>query len=213
MSEDDKVFHRLDPGDLRRLSGAADLRAFCREILRDVAAHVRRSAVLETAAGSGVVTRALAPMLARDASYVVTDLNQPMLDYAAARQGSRSRGSYGSRRMLWRCRSRMRPSISSAASSARCSFPTGCGLPRGAARAEARRTLPVQRLGPHRGERIRRRRDGGARRALSRRSAALHGAHAARLSRHGADPRSWSRRASPMSRSRPARRQPRALGP
>ena len=42
--------------------------------------------VLETAAGSGVVPRALAPMLAADATYVVTDLNQPMLDRAAARQ-------------------------------------------------------------------------------------------------------------------------------
>lgn len=43
-------------------------------------------AVLETAAGSGVVTRALAPRLPRSASYIVTDLNQPMLDYAASRQ-------------------------------------------------------------------------------------------------------------------------------
>ena len=39
--------------------------------------------MLETAAGSGVVTRALAPRLAPDARYVVTDLNQPMLEYAA----------------------------------------------------------------------------------------------------------------------------------
>jgi len=44
------------------------------------------STVLETAAGSGVVTRALTPRLSPDASYVVTDLNQPMLDYAATRQ-------------------------------------------------------------------------------------------------------------------------------
>jgi ubiquinone/menaquinone biosynthesis C-methylase UbiE len=44
------------------------------------------SAVLETAAGSGVVTRALAPRLSPGASYIVTDLNQPMLDYAASRQ-------------------------------------------------------------------------------------------------------------------------------
>ncbi len=36
-------------------------------------------AVLETAAGSGVVTRALAPLLEGDADYVVTDLNPPML--------------------------------------------------------------------------------------------------------------------------------------
>src|SRR4029077_3593512 len=44
------------------------------------------SAVLETAAGSGVVTRALAPRLPPAASYAVTDLNQPMLDYASSRQ-------------------------------------------------------------------------------------------------------------------------------
>jgi SAM-dependent methyltransferase len=43
-------------------------------------------AVLETAAGSGVVPRALAPLLARDARYVVTDLNPPMLERARAMQ-------------------------------------------------------------------------------------------------------------------------------
>ncbi|WP_192258092.1 class I SAM-dependent methyltransferase [Mesorhizobium silamurunense] len=47
--------------------------------------------VLETAAGTGVVTRALAPKLSAGASYVVTDLNLPMLDYAASRQGPDSR--------------------------------------------------------------------------------------------------------------------------
>jgi ubiquinone/menaquinone biosynthesis C-methylase UbiE len=50
------------------------------------AASLSPSAVLETAAGSGVVTRALAPRLPRGASYIVTDLNQPMVDYAASRQ-------------------------------------------------------------------------------------------------------------------------------
>ena len=50
--------------------------------------------MLETAAGSGVVTRALAPMLATDISYVVTDLNQAMLDYAATRQNADSRISW-----------------------------------------------------------------------------------------------------------------------
>jgi ubiquinone/menaquinone biosynthesis C-methylase UbiE len=50
------------------------------------AAALSPSAILETAAGSGVVARALAPSLSPAASYVVTDLNQPMLDYAASRQ-------------------------------------------------------------------------------------------------------------------------------
>jgi ubiquinone/menaquinone biosynthesis C-methylase UbiE len=42
--------------------------------------------VLETAAGTGVLTRAIAARLPADARLVVTDLNQPMLDRAAARQ-------------------------------------------------------------------------------------------------------------------------------
>lgn len=49
------------------------------------------SSVLETAAGTGVVPRALAPLLKKDARYVVTDLNQPMLDRAASRQGADAR--------------------------------------------------------------------------------------------------------------------------
>ncbi len=47
--------------------------------------------VLETAAGSGVVTRALAPLLSSDARYAVTDLNQPMLDRASKMQGADKR--------------------------------------------------------------------------------------------------------------------------
>src|SRR5690606_6625195 len=46
------------------------------------------ASVLETAAGSGAVTRELAPRLPADARYVVSDLNQAMLDHAAARQGN-----------------------------------------------------------------------------------------------------------------------------
>ncbi|WP_217178859.1 class I SAM-dependent methyltransferase [Streptomyces sp. AC495_CC817] len=40
--------------------------------------------VLETAAGTGVVPRFLLPLLPDDATYVATDLNQPMLDIAAS---------------------------------------------------------------------------------------------------------------------------------
>ena len=49
-------------------------------------ADTNPTAVLETAAGSGVVTRALAPLLNENTRYVVTDLNQPMLDRAAGQQ-------------------------------------------------------------------------------------------------------------------------------
>jgi ubiquinone/menaquinone biosynthesis C-methylase UbiE len=50
--------------------------------------------VLETAAGTGVATRAMIPKLAPDARYVVTDLNQPMLDRAMVQHGSDSRLSW-----------------------------------------------------------------------------------------------------------------------
>lgn len=49
------------------------------------------ASILETAAGSGVVTRAILPRLSSDARYTVTDLNQPMLDHAASKQGTDSR--------------------------------------------------------------------------------------------------------------------------
>ncbi len=55
--------------------------------LAERAAALAPKAVLETAAGSGVLARALAPRLSSDAHYTVTDLNQPMLDHAASKQG------------------------------------------------------------------------------------------------------------------------------
>jgi ubiquinone/menaquinone biosynthesis C-methylase UbiE len=51
------------------------------------AAATESARILETAAGTGVVARALAPLLDQRAQYTVSDLNQPMLDRAASRQG------------------------------------------------------------------------------------------------------------------------------
>lgn len=59
--------------------------------MAELVASLSPGSVLETAAGSGVVTRLLAPQLGADARYLVTDLNQPMLEYAASRQGDDSR--------------------------------------------------------------------------------------------------------------------------
>ncbi len=59
--------------------------AYAVETARRVA-DLRPMSVLETAAGSGVVTRALAPLLASDARYMVTDLHAPMLELARALQ-------------------------------------------------------------------------------------------------------------------------------
>ena len=59
------------------------------------AARLTPRAVLEIAAGTGVVTRALAPLLSADARYVASDLNPAMLAHAAAQQGD-------DRRIDWR---------------------------------------------------------------------------------------------------------------
>lgn len=85
MLEADKVFAGSVPENYDRYmvplifdSYAADL------ALRAVSLSPNK--VLEIAAGTGAVTRALAPQLPIDAIYVATDLNQAMLDYAASRQ-------------------------------------------------------------------------------------------------------------------------------
>ncbi|HTE81810.1 MAG TPA: methyltransferase domain-containing protein [Reyranella sp.] len=54
--------------------------------LADRAAALQPRDVLETAAGTGVLTRALAARLLPATHIVATDLNQPMLDQAASRQ-------------------------------------------------------------------------------------------------------------------------------
>ncbi|WP_367849630.1 class I SAM-dependent methyltransferase [Rhodoferax sp. WC2427] len=86
MAESDKVFAGSIPKFYDTLMVPLIFGAYAADLAQLVAGF-SPGAVLETAAGSGVVTRALAPLLRADARYVVTDLNQPMLDYAAARQG------------------------------------------------------------------------------------------------------------------------------
>ena len=64
------------------------------EFAADMAQRVAAGApdhVLELAAGTGVVTRAVAPRLSPDARYIATDLNEPMLALAAERQGADAR--------------------------------------------------------------------------------------------------------------------------
>jgi len=85
MLESDKVFAGSIPENYERYMVPLIFEPYAVDIARR-AASLSPRAVLETAAGTGVVTRALAPKLSPGASYVVTDLNQPMLDYAASRQ-------------------------------------------------------------------------------------------------------------------------------
>ena len=85
MLETDKVFAGSIPENYDRHMVPLIFEPYAADIARR-AASLSPNAVLETAAGSGVVTRALAPRLPPAATYVVTDLNQPMVDYAASRQ-------------------------------------------------------------------------------------------------------------------------------
>lgn len=90
MLEADKVFAGSIPENYDRYMVPLIFAPYAADLARR-AALLSPSAVLETAAGTGVVTRALAPTLSRGASYVATDLNQPMLDYAASRQAPDAR--------------------------------------------------------------------------------------------------------------------------
>src|SRR6195952_758580 len=94
MLETDKVFAGSIAENYDRYMVPLIFEQYAADIARR-AASLSPSAVLEIAAGTGVVTRALAPKLSPGASYTVTDLNQPMLDYAASRQAPDSR-------IIWR---------------------------------------------------------------------------------------------------------------
>ena len=93
MSVDDKVFAGSIPENYDRYMVPLIFESYARDIA-GMAAALSPKAVLETASGSGVVTRALTSKLSPDARYVATDLNQPMLDYAATRQNPDDRISW-----------------------------------------------------------------------------------------------------------------------
>jgi ubiquinone/menaquinone biosynthesis C-methylase UbiE len=90
MAESDEVFAGSIPELYDTLMVPLIFEGYATHMAALVAAYAPGS-VLETAAGTGVVTRALAPKLGADVRYVATDLNQPMLDHAATRQGADTR--------------------------------------------------------------------------------------------------------------------------
>lgn len=85
MPESDKIFAGSIPEIYDTCLVPLIFEAYASDMANRVAA-TEPASVLETAAGSGVVTRALSPRLARSARYVVTDLNAPMLERARSRQ-------------------------------------------------------------------------------------------------------------------------------
>lgn len=93
MSGGDKVF----AGSIPEFYDTYLVPLIFEEFAKDLASRIAETSprnVLEVAAGSGVVTRALAPILDGNVSYVVTDLNQPMLDHAQSKQAKDERISW-----------------------------------------------------------------------------------------------------------------------
>lgn len=83
MTNSDTVFAGSIPEIYDRLLVPLIFEPYAEDLARRVAACAPMR-VLETAAGTGVVTRALARLLPPSCEIVATDLNQPMLDRAAA---------------------------------------------------------------------------------------------------------------------------------
>jgi ubiquinone/menaquinone biosynthesis C-methylase UbiE len=84
MSATDKVFAGSIPEIYDRFLVPLIFEPYAQDLAERLAAIGPRD-VLETAAGTGVLTRAMAARLS-DARIVATDLNQPMLEHAAAQQ-------------------------------------------------------------------------------------------------------------------------------
>jgi ubiquinone/menaquinone biosynthesis C-methylase UbiE len=92
MTGVDTVFSGSIPALYDRYLGPLIFAPYAQDLAGRLTAFDARR-VLETAAGTGIVTRALVRSLPASVSVVVTDLNQPMLDHAAE-QISSSRVSW-----------------------------------------------------------------------------------------------------------------------
>ncbi len=90
MVATDKVFAGSIPELYERFLVPLIFESYARDLAARIAGANPRH-VLETAAGTGVLTRATAAQLAQDVRIVVTDLNQPMLDQAMSRQSNDAR--------------------------------------------------------------------------------------------------------------------------
>jgi ubiquinone/menaquinone biosynthesis C-methylase UbiE len=94
MAETDKLFAGSIPEIYDRFLVPLIFEPYARDLAERLAKLKPRD-VLEIAAGTGVLTRAIASRLDALARIVATDLNQPMLDHAALKQA-------GDRRIAWR---------------------------------------------------------------------------------------------------------------
>lgn len=94
MSSTDKVFAGSVPKLYDEYLVPLIFSVYADDLARRIAA-LSPSDLLEIAAGTGAVTRAVAALLPPDVRYVATDLNEPMLAVAKQRQGEDPR-------MTWR---------------------------------------------------------------------------------------------------------------
>lgn len=85
MAASDKQFTGSIPEIYDRLLVPLIFEPYARDLAERLA-KIKPRDILETAAGTGVLTRAMASRLPPHARIMATDLNQPMLDRAAARQ-------------------------------------------------------------------------------------------------------------------------------
>jgi ubiquinone/menaquinone biosynthesis C-methylase UbiE len=88
MSDTDKVFAGSIPALYESHLVPLLFEPYAEDLKKRLASR-KISRILEIAAGTGVVTRALAAVLPKSAAIVATDLNQAMLDQAAARGTAR----------------------------------------------------------------------------------------------------------------------------
>src|SRR6478735_8104985 len=85
MAATDKVFAGSIPEIYERYLVPLIFEAYALDLAKRLA-KTEPQDVLETAAGTGVLTRAIASRLPAHTRMVATDLNQPMLNHAKARQ-------------------------------------------------------------------------------------------------------------------------------
>lgn len=81
MADVDKAFAGAIPALYDRYLGPLLFEPYARDMARRLGGMEGR--ILETAAGTGIVTRAMVQTLPASVEIVATDLNQPMLDHAA----------------------------------------------------------------------------------------------------------------------------------
>jgi ubiquinone/menaquinone biosynthesis C-methylase UbiE len=186
MAATDKLFAGSIPEIYDRFLVPLIFEAYARDLAERVA-RVEPREVLETAAGTGVLTRAIAARLPAPARMVVTDLNQPMLDHA-------QRQSHDSR-ITWRQADALAlPFEDQKFDVVACQFGAMFFPDKVQGYREARRVLKPGghfffNVGPTLRKRVCRCRNASAGDALSARPASLHGTHPAWLSRCGKNPR------------------------